>query len=140
MASDNPISIRIVTPGIQKHNRAQLVALSELQAELRAAGFDVELPPEDRAWAPTPDEALATVKIVELWIGAQAVRLVGKAFDDEINALLDMAKSWAKRQLAKRRKPDDLPRRTLKVIIYGPDDKPLKTIDVPDDSDDEQEQ
>lgn len=139
MTSDNPISIQIVTPGIQNHNRAQLVALSELQADLRAAGFDAELPPENRAWAPTPDE-WATLAIVELWIGARVERLIGKALDDATNALYDTAKSWIKRQIAKRRKPDDLPRRTLRVVLYGPDDKPLKTIDVPDVSDDEQEQ
>jgi hypothetical protein len=67
-------------------------------------------------------------------------RLIGKALDDATNAAYDMAKSWAKRQLDKRRKPDDPPPRTLKVALYGPDGKPLKTIDVPDDSDEEQEQ
>jgi len=140
MANGDPTLIQIATPGIENHNRVQLAALSELQKDLRSAGFDVELPAESRGWVPSPDEAQATLKIVELWIGAQTVRLVGKAFDDEINALFDMAKSWAKRQFAKHPKPDEPPPKTLKVSLYGPDGKLLKTIDVPDDSDEEQEQ
>jgi hypothetical protein len=138
MTSD-PILIQIATPGVDSHNKAQLVALSQLQEDLQAAGFDVDLPIENRgAWLPSPDQIQT---LVELWIVQRGGRrLIGKALDDAADAVYDKAKSWAKRQLAKRRKPDDLPRQTLKVIIYGPDDKPLKTIEVPDDSDDEREQ
>lgn len=130
--SDDAPSIDIATPGIEHFSVAQLVALSELQTDLRASGFDVLLPREERSWVPSPDTALT---FVEIYIGQRVGRrLLGKALDDAADLVLDKAKSWAKRQLAKARRgqPDDQPPSTLNVTLYGPDGKPLKTIEVTD--------
>jgi hypothetical protein len=138
VTSTDPIAIEIATPGVQVLNRTQLVALSELQSELRSAGLDVALPPENRAWIPSPDDVL---HLVELYIGSRPVtRLLDKVLDDAVDAAYGTAKSWAKRTFAKFRRDNvhNDPPDTLRVIIYGPDGLPLRTIDVPDEYDEEQ--
>jgi hypothetical protein len=127
------VEVRI--PGSQSFNRAQLIALGELHADLEAGGFESELPFETRGHIPAPDAVLDAVGLYILARGGK--RLIDTVTDDVVDGLYSIAKSWAKRQLVRfqRERPDGLPPATIKVTIYGPDGLPLRTIEVPDEND-----
>lgn len=131
--SKQPVAVRI--PGSQNFNKAQLIALGELQADLATGGFDADLPFENRSHAPAAIEAF--LGVVGLYVGTRGgKRLVDKATDDIVDGLYNITKSWAIRQVAKfhKRQPEN-PAPTMQITIYGPDGLPLRTIEVPDEND-----
>jgi hypothetical protein len=65
-------------------------------------------------------------------------RLLDRAIDDAADSLYDIVKSWAKRQFAEGplsfgTGPQP---KAIKINIFGPGDKLLKTIEVSEDDDD----
>src|ERR1700739_5001478 len=131
MPSPEPrLTVQVRIPGSQKFTPEQQDAIRDLLSDLEDGGYDATYPRVITASA-----TLATLGLVGLYI---AEKVGDKALGLSVDKLLDIGVAWAKRQFKKhpRQRGDDK-QRTTRVIIYGPNRKPLKEIKVVEDIDDD---
>lgn len=136
---DKP-SVQVRVPGSQKFTPEQTEAIAELLSDLREDGYDATYPRIITASA-----TLATLEVVGIYIAARgSKRIIDKVTDDSADWLVDTAEellakgiAWARKIFAKNPRQDhDEPPRTTRVIIFGPDKRPLKSVEVVEDDED----
>lgn len=123
------LTVQIRIPGSQRFTQEQQDAIQSLLSDLEDGGYDAEY-----SQIITKSFTLATLSTVGLYI---ANKLGDKTLGISVDKLLDIGIDWAKRQFRKhpRDSGDDEPR-TTRVIIYGPDQNPLKEVEVVEDESD----
>lgn len=129
MAADNSkVEVKIRIPGPQNFTSEQREALDELLSDLRAEGYEATRPIRK-----TASTTIAVLTMIGLWLGE---KLADKTFDVSVDKLLEIGIDWAKRQFKRNPRDDGEPPRTTTIVIYGPDDQPLREVEVTEDDDD----
>lgn len=139
MAADNSkVEVKIRIPGPQNFTPEQRDAVRELIDELKADGYDTSWP--IRRTASIGQAILDGIGIYMVTRGS--LRVINRVTDDTADYLVDTAESllgmavdWAKEQFRRNPREEGEPPRTTTVTIFGPDDQPLKQVEVTEDDD-----
>ncbi|WP_157930963.1 hypothetical protein [Mycobacteroides abscessus] len=132
MTFDNPVppTVTIRVPGSQNFTPEQHQVIASLRNELEANGYTVTQPIRK-----TASVTLASIEIVGIYLSG---KIAEKAVDGTISSLGSLVIDWLRKQFRTNKAPATEPPKTTTVILYGPDDKPLLRVEVPDDSDEDE--
>lgn len=126
--SEQKLAVQVRIPGSQKFTSEQTDAIRDLLSDLESGGYAAKFPR-----VVTASATVATLSVVGLYI---ANKVGDKALGVSVDKLLDIGIAWAKRQFKKHPRGKCAKPRTTKVVIFGPDRKPLKEVAVAEKDDD----
>ncbi|WP_100475356.1 hypothetical protein [Mycobacteroides abscessus] len=131
MTYDNPIRppVTIRVPGNQNFTPQQRQVIDSLRNELKTSGYTVTQPIHR-----TASITLASIEVVGIYLTG---KIAEKTLDGTISTLGNLVINWLRKQLRPSKASATEPPRTTTVILYGPDNRPLLRVDVPNDGDDE---